>query len=168
MPPLSPPARFRDPESTKYGFTDLVLVRCPRCERVARVVPDPEPAGDARHPAAWTSPAARRRLVCRACGLTRRYEGPAVFRWGETTDPYFRQPLWLRTETRHGTLWAYNLEQLDLLRRFVGAALRERPPWYEHYRKMSYIGRLPAWIKRGKNREEILRAVDRLRASVVE
>jgi hypothetical protein len=64
-------------------------------------------------------------------------------------------------------VWAYNLEHLDLLRRFVAASLRERPPWYEHGRKMTYIGRLPAWIKRAKNRDEVLRAIDRLRASVV-
>lgn len=64
-------------------------------------------------------------------------------------------------------VWAYNLEHLDLLRRFVAAWLRERPPWYEHGRKMTYIGRLPAWIKRAKNRDEVLRAIDGLRASVV-
>ena len=64
-------------------------------------------------------------------------------------------------------MWAYNLEPLDLLRRFVAASLRERPPWYEHGRKMTYVARLPAWIKRAKNRDEVLRAIDRIRASVV-
>jgi hypothetical protein len=62
---------------------------------------------------------------------------------------------------------AYNLEHLDLLRRFVAADLRERDPWYEHGRKMTYIGRLPAWIKSAKNRTEVLRAIDRMRASVI-
>jgi len=81
-------------------------------------------------------------------------------------DPYFRAPLWLQTETRHGRLWAYNLPHLDLLRQFVAASLRERDPWYEHGRKMTYVARLPAWVKSAKNRGEVLRAVDRIRASV--
>ncbi|MER5784722.1 hypothetical protein ABT104_23820 [Streptomyces mobaraensis] len=168
MSPLPPPYRFQDPLLTKHGFADLVLVRCPRCDRVARVIAAPGLADDAEPHASSSPGLPERRLVCRACGLTRRHRGLTVYRWCETTDPYFRLPLWLRTETRHGPLWAYNLEQLDLLRRFVGATLRERPPWYEHHRKMTYIGRLPAWIKRGKNRDEILRAVDRMRASLVE
>jgi hypothetical protein len=74
--------------------------------------------------------------------------------------------LWLQTETRHGAVWAYNLEHLNLLGRFVAASLRERDPWYEHGRKMTCVARLPAWIKSAKNRTEVLRAVDRIRASV--
>ncbi|TFV33745.1 hypothetical protein E4K10_39985 [Streptomyces sp. T1317-0309] len=35
-------------------------------------------------------------------------------------------PLWLQLESRHGWLWAYNLEHLDLIHRFVQASLRER------------------------------------------
>lgn len=31
---------------------------------------------------------------------------------------------------------------------------------------MTYIARLPAWIKSDKNRTEVLRVIDRLRASV--
>ncbi|MFE5917317.1 hypothetical protein [Streptomyces sp. NPDC056468] len=148
------PVRFRDPLTELYEFTDSVLVRCPRCEGIAHyerrstVAPD---ADGATYP--------QRRLVCRSCGLARhssRADGRCA-----------RPDLWLQTETRHGVVWAYNLEHLDLLRRFVAASLRERAPWYEHGRKMTCIGRLPAWIKQAKNRDEILRAIDRLRASVV-
>ncbi len=32
---------------------------------------------------------------------------------------------------------------------------------------MTYVGRLPAWIKSAKNRTEILRTIDRMRASVI-
>jgi hypothetical protein len=64
-------------------------------------------------------------------------------------------------------LWAYNLQHLDLIRRFVAADLRERAPWYDHGRKMTLVARLPAWMKSAKNRDEVLRAVDRLRATVI-
>ncbi|MFJ3670007.1 hypothetical protein ACIPSE_26485 [Streptomyces sp. NPDC090106] len=100
--------------------------------------------------------AAGARVICRSCGLCR------------ALGPHRSRPaLWLRGDTRHGEVWAYNLEHLDLLRRFVAADLRERAPWYEHGRKMTYIGRLPAWVKSAKNRAEILRVIDRMRASVV-
>src|SRR4051812_9364542 len=143
---MSPaPVRFHDPGLTACRFRSSVLVRCPRCARIAHAEQRPDLA-----------PGARDRLVCRSCGLSRtswRADG--------------RGPvLWLRTTTRHGEIWAYNLEHLDVLRRFVAASLRERAPWYEHGRKMTYVARLPAWIKSAKNRDEVLRAIDRLRASV--
>lgn len=106
-----------------------------------------------------------RRLVCRSCGLSRIDTGPH----GGTRRPgqrCCRPALWLRAETRHGELWAYNLEHLDLIRRFVAADLRERAPWYDTGRKMTLVARLPAWIKSAKNRTEVLHAIDRLRASV--
>ncbi|WP_328875169.1 hypothetical protein OHT76_36695 [Streptomyces sp. NBC_00287] len=135
---MSPaPVRFHDPGTTTHPFRASVLVRCPRCDRIAH----------------FSKPG---RVICRSCGLC----GPAA----QCTWP----TLWLRTETRHGVLWAYNLEHLDLIRRFVAADLRERDPWYEHGRKMTLVGRLPAWIKSAKNRTEVLRRIDRMRASVIE
>ncbi|MFF5493610.1 hypothetical protein [Streptomyces aquilus] len=133
-----PPVRFHDPGLSYYTFADAAMVRCPRCDRVAHY--------DLRvHPEA--------RVVCRSCGLCR--------------TRGCRPPLWLRSETRHGEIWAYNLEHLDLIRRFVAAELRERGPWYEHGRKMTAVARLPAWIKSAKNRTEVLRVIDRMRASVI-
>ncbi|MFF9622383.1 hypothetical protein [Streptomyces griseosporeus] len=81
-------------------------------------------------------------------------------------DPYFRAELLLRTATRHGLLWAYNPEHLSEIRRFVAAGLRERASWYDTGQKTTLVARLPAWIKSAKNRDEVLRAIDRLRASL--
>lgn len=113
---------------------------------------------------------ARRRLVCRACGLLRHAaSGLRLFRGvGEAVDPYFGLPLRLQSETRHGWLWAYNLEHLDLIKRFVQAPLRERAPWNAKARvRMTLIARLPAWIKRAKNRAEVCRAIERIQDSSV-
>lgn len=164
---MSPaPVRFRDPRSTEYDFLDSVLVRCPRCERIARVVRQPDPRQEPAR--ALFSP---RRLVCRGCGLSRTWAGRSVCfprgSAGLARDPYFRLPLWLQTETRHGGVWAYDLPHLDLISRFVAADLRERAPWYDTGRKMTLVARLPAWMKNAKNRAEVLRAVDRIRAVTV-
>jgi hypothetical protein len=64
-------------------------------------------------------------------------------------------------------LWAYNLEHLDFIRRLVQAPLRERAPWHGTGQKETLMTYLPTWIKRAKNRDEILRAVNRIHASVV-
>jgi hypothetical protein len=158
--------RFRDPRSTENDFIGLIMVRCPGCRKAARVVPAPEDA----------DPGGRilfrpRRLVCRHCGLSREWNGRCVALAAGTaepaTDPYFGIPLWLQAETRHGWLWAYNLEHLDLIRQFVQATLRQRAPWYDTGRKMTLVARLPAWVKRAHNRDDILRAVSRIHASLV-
>ncbi|GAA2919039.1 hypothetical protein GCM10020221_14140 [Streptomyces thioluteus] len=145
---MNPPARFHDPGHSRDHFTDTILVRCPRCPAAARV--------------------ADSKLVCPGCGLSRyARESSPVFRYGPPTDPYFQLPLHLQTETRHGRLWAYNPEHLMLIRQFVAAPLRERAPWYEPGRKMTLLARLPAWVKRSKNRAEVLRAIDRMRAELL-
>ncbi|MFD3309496.1 hypothetical protein [Streptomyces sp. NPDC058694] len=158
--------RFRDPRSTEYDFISLIIVRCPGCEKAARVVPVPEDSDPGER--ILLRP---RVLVCRGCGLSRVWSGRRVALpvgiVQPATDPYFGMPLWLQVETRHGWLWAYNLEHLDLIRRFVQAPLRERAPWYDTGQKMTLVARLPAWIKRAKNRDEILRAISRIQASLV-
>ena len=105
--------------------------------------------------------------MCHHCGPSRqRKKGKPIAFCGsgaqDMLDPYFHEPLWLQKNTRHGRLWAYNPEHLDLLRQYVQATLREHPPWYEPWRKMGLFGRLPGWIKQAKNRDEVLRGLDHM------
>ncbi|KND25245.1 hypothetical protein [Streptomyces acidiscabies] len=144
------PTRFYDLRTELFHYADSALVHCPRCDRLAHREHRRGTAGEASQ---W-------RVVCRSCGLS------WVREKGRGPDPHFL-PLWLRADTRHGTIWAYNLEHLTVLRDFVAADLREHAPWYEHeHRRMTYVGKLPTWIKSAKNRAEILRTIDRLRTSV--
>ncbi len=39
-------------------------------------------------------------------------------------------------------------------------------PWHDHGRKMTVVGRLPAWMKQARNRDEVLRAIARIHASL--
>jgi hypothetical protein len=159
------PGRFRDPRSTKYDFLGDVLVCCPKCSGAARVFPAPGPQESGRPE--FTQP---RRLVCLGCGLAKESDRKWVaFARGtvrQATDPYFDLPLWLQVQTRHGWLWAYNVDHLMLIRGYVEAPLRERAAWYDTRQKMTMVARLPLWIKKAKNREDVLRAVDHLRKSL--
>lgn len=75
-------------------------------------------------------------------------------------DPYFGTPLWLATDCRGHVLWAYNTAHLDLLEAYVSAQLRERGSIPG---SMSLVERLPAWIKDGRHRSEVLSGIRRLR-----
>ncbi|MER7763402.1 hypothetical protein [Streptomyces sp. NPDC097619] len=191
MTRTTPPGhRFRDPRAEKDDFLDSILVRCPRCDRPARVIstptltptpapaPDPVPAPKAKAsaspvPAPPRAPSglfAPRRLACGNCGLAKSWTGRSVVIYGSSRhqagDPYFGLPLWLQTETRHGLIWAYDLAHLDLIKRYVQATLREGIPWGDHGRRMTLIARLPFWMKKAGNRAEILRAIDRIHATL--
>ena len=75
------------------------------------------------------------------------------------TDWYFRLPLGLQSPCCSQTLWAYNTEHLDFLERYFQADLRERLP----NKNGSLASRLPAWMKRAQNRDEVLRGLETLR-----
>ncbi|MFI6564056.1 hypothetical protein [Streptomyces sp. NPDC050534] len=166
MSSISTHHRFRDPRSTKYDFLTSVLVRCPGCGKVAHVGAAPDPSGV--HDQGLFAP---RRLVCRSCGMAKDWSRGGVAlhrdRYAPATDPYFDVHLWLQTETRHGWVWAYNLEHLDLIRRFVQAPLREGIPWHDRGRRMTVVARLPAWMQQAKNRDEVLRGIARIHASLL-
>jgi hypothetical protein len=57
---------------------------------------------------------------------------------------------------------------IEFIEAFVRAKLRERKP-HELYgwSNQSLCSRLPKWIQSGKNREEILKAIAKIRESVV-
>jgi len=156
-------ARFRDPLLRLSRFSGEILVHCPRCDARAHVRPESRPEdGQLRQ---WIS----RGLTCPSCGFVDRWTMPRSVggRYGippefaGPDDPYFGIPLWLATDCRGHVLWAYNVEHLDLLESYVSARLRERGSIPG---SMSLVERLPAWIKDGKHRRDVLGGIRRLRA----
>jgi hypothetical protein len=152
--PVTPSAqRFRHPLQRIYSFMGEVLVECPHCSERAVARPTPDwPTSD--RPAFVP-----RRLVCPSCGFVDETSRPLGFESVPSGIPT-SVPLWLTTECRGKTLWAYNVDHLDLLKGYVGAPLRERGTIPG---SMSLVERLPAWIKLSKNRGDVLRAIARLR-----
>ena len=116
----------------------------------------------------WTGrrargPLARVKLQCAGCGATtlvvpKWWPAPA----GEARDAYFGLPLWLQTPCCGEVLWAVNPGHLRFLRQYIGAALRERTPNLNR----SLASRLPTWMKVAKHRDEVLRGIERLEASL--
>jgi hypothetical protein len=62
-------------------------------------------------------------------------------------------------------LYAYNAAHLDWIEAFVAAPLRERRIPIGRANR-SIASRLPAWVKAAKNREDVLRALTRMRRAL--
>ena len=150
--------RFTDPDLPLEAYLDEVFVDCPRCGERARIVPTDDAPWPERGD--WRRD---RRLTCPSCALVRTWPGPdgvRTARTGTDVDPWFHLPLRLRTSACGQTVWAYNGRHLELLRTFVAATHRTRAaaPTRIH----SVVSRLPGWFKLASNREELLRALDRM------
>lgn len=80
----------------------------------------------------------------------------------EARDWYFGLPLWLQTPCCGHTLWAYNADHRAYLEAYVRATLRTAPPHAQPSRNRTLASRLPLWMKRKENREDVLRGLARL------
>ncbi len=144
------------------------LVRCPTCESTALVKPS------------TTDRLSVARLTCTACGLGKDWcpskrsvvvyttnkhafaEGEVCI--GAAVDWYFHLPLWLQTPCCGETLWAYNADHLAWLKAYVGADLRgsTRNAARDCWANAALASRLPRWMKLAKNREAVLRGIEKL------
>lgn len=82
----------------------------------------------------------------------------------QPVDPYFGLSLWLQSECCGHTFWAYNHNHLQALKSYVSAKLRDQ----RLRGKWSMSSRLPQWIKDAKNREELLKTINRLEKKLKE
>jgi hypothetical protein len=137
-----PPQRIRplhDQELTARPLVQEVrLVVCPRCDGCARFVTDY--VGD-------PPPTRKRRMYCRACSLVQ-------------DEPTAAEP-WLRTTCCGHVLWAHDDEHLQLLEDYVRSPLRER--LRIRLGERAQLARLPRWLILARHRDEVLRALARLR-----
>lgn len=153
--------RFVDTGTNIHDFCDEFLVVCPRCGSRGMVVLDESEFGKL---SGKTSDQARNRLfgprkfVCTKCVHREKWSGSRIVSGGNR-DWYFGFELWLETECCGDLLWAYNLEHLEMLEEYVSAKLRERTKKGRN----SFFSKLPQWIKSAKNRDEVLKAIRRLR-----
>ncbi len=100
-------------------------------------------------------------VKCNGCKQEKRYDVSYSLTYPnsyQATDPNFGLPLWLQYPINGKIFWAYNYEHLDHLRKYVSAKLREE----QFVSKYSITQILPNFVKLAKNREKILKTIDRL------
>jgi len=74
-------------------------------------------------------------------------------------DPAFGLDLWYQDEVKGEIIWAYNDTHLHEIRNYVKAELRERTT---NRFKMTMVEKLPNFIKLAKNRDDVMKALDRM------
>ncbi len=100
------------------------------------------------------------RIKCSGCQNSRDYK----LKWRrcrglKPTDPYFGFDLYLQINIKGDILWLYNLAHLDYLKEYVEADLRED----DGRHKYSIIANLPQWVKSKKNRDIIVKKLNKLK-----
>lgn len=73
-------------------------------------------------------------------------------------DPYFGIKLYLHTEYKNHILWAYNHEHLSFMKNYIESSIRAREP----NSNGSMASRFPKWMKEKKNRDSILKEIQKL------
>ncbi len=137
--------------SLRKSFQDVALVHCPSCEARATV----------RHKHGAL------RLTCVHCGhsetATSGDDRCLSFESYDAGNPPFGAPLWLEAECCGEHLWALNERHLAYIGAYVAERQRNREfPSPSGNRQLAY--KFPKWMKLAKNRDEILRVIEHLRA----
>lgn len=137
--------RFMPPEHA-------ILVKCEKCRRCATL----------RRFIFLTGKVPTVRFAecsCLHCGHQWSLEAPYWF--------FSTGPLWLRTSCHKNVLWILNRPHLEFMEQFIGAELREeRMPLGPSTRRLSAA--LPRWLISGKNRQDVVRCLKKLRKKLEE
>lgn len=128
--------RFNDEGKTIYDFWDRWIVECPNCQKPVDIF--------------------NGKVACVHCGYNKSYE---TTQFGSAKACFIDLKNYLEIDCCGEKLWATNLEHLNFLEEYVLAKLRERVI----NKNKSVASRLPQWIKSQKNRDEILKAIQKLR-----
>ncbi|UOG72951.1 hypothetical protein MTX78_12515 [Hymenobacter tibetensis] len=103
-------------------------------------------------------------ISCPQCGITRTFKArndEVRISYGNTglgNDPIFHLPLWLQHTVKAQLLWAYNRHHLQDIKQYISAKLRER----QARTHTTMVERLPNFIKASKNRNALLKAIEKM------
>jgi hypothetical protein len=108
-------------------------------------------------------PAPRITVPCPHCGTIQDYKPKiekykAGYKSPGAVDPVFNLPLWFQVEIKGNLMWAFNRSHLSEIKSYVNAKLRERQTW----KHTTMVEKLPQFIKAAKNREMIIKVIDKL------
>ena len=105
------------------------------------------------------------KLKCDQCGDECEYDAHLSKHskhHGLMTDPIFGLTLWLQEPFGDDLFWAYHYEHLILLQQYVHAKLRERGVANKGSKNSLMFSRLPSFISKAGNREDILHLIHKL------
>ena len=103
------------------------------------------------------------KIKCPSCKTTnshkpRYIKKEWIYRSDNNGDPFLNLPLWLSSKVKENTFWAYNYDHLKYLKGYIKAKLRVR----HNGAYSSMVERLPSWIKSEKNRDQLIKQIEKL------
>lgn len=146
------PIRIKNSYDTFLGeFKNEILLECNICNSISTLK--------------------NKKIVCTKCGFNKNLDNEnyiITLHNGEDLESQFYNnsnsknvvKLWFSADCCNQVLWAYNRKHLLFLKEHVEATLRERNG--DEYCNKSIGSRLPKWILSKKNRENILKTIDKL------
>ena len=155
--------RFENTGERLNSFSDIFYVRCPQCSQCAtirkieREMAHGYSFREVSGPNNWIGIETYARIICTNCGRLKDLCTNGLA-YGNPTDWYFDLPLWFQTSCCGKTLWAYNRPHLAYLKRYIEADLRDECP----SPNTGLARYLPQWMKSAKNRDEVLRGIEKL------
>ena len=154
-------------------FIDRVDVICPKCHKKALVI------GVSAN-ASREEQEEQVRFACHSCGYSlklantpktlfyRTSRGKSVYgrvlHLNAPIDPFFGFNVWYQIDCAHGLLWAYNAAHLSVIESYIKDKLRTRSNIFHMNR--SIASRLPRWIGIAKNRDYLLKLIERAKNKV--
>ena len=142
--------RFKSKRLSIYNFYNRIIIHCPKCQKKAFIEKVDKKSNNLF---------SMEILYCNYCGYNKK--GTLIF-----DNKSFN--LWLKTECDGKELWAFNEEHLKYLKEYVQAKLRERKKDEKlGWSNKSLESRLPNWIRSTKNREKVLKGIEKLEKMLV-
>ena len=102
------------------------------------------------------------KIKCDQCGDECEYEAHLskhAMHNGLMTDPVYGLPLWLQKAVGDDLFWVYHYDHLSLVEQYVRAKLRERGIDNKGSKNSLMFSRLPTFITKAGNREEMLKLI---------
>ena len=147
MPKLD---RFQDQNFRLTHFQTEVCVVCPQCAKKASTKVNYETNST--------------RLFCENCGYNKdktiesnHFGIKANFK--KSANSYFDVSLWYVAPFKNDYIWAYNLEHLTYLENYIAAKQRQSKD-RTHF---TLLEKLPKFYHEAKNREALLKMIDKLK-----
>lgn len=97
-------------------------------------------------------------IRCDNCGVSHKFE-PKISEYYTFEDLIESYGLWYEESFRGHRFWALNPDHLSYIENYVKAELRER----HGHSGQSMLEKLPEFIKSGKNRQALLKLIDKMK-----
>lgn len=143
-------SRFQDQNLRLTDFNQKVAVHCPSCQRKAWATVDYAHA--------------KAKLVCQCCGFFKTVS-TSIWFFGKrvpmqvSAHVYFQAKLWYFATFRDDVFWALNDAHLSYLEKYIAAKQRQS----NERTHFTLLERLPKFYHEAKNRESLLKLIQKLK-----